>query len=317
MLVRFAPFGLLLLAAHCSASDALPVRNGRAASLAYLRFAPRSHTLHLDESRVSYSLLVANEFRKVGPIDEDAETWRLALEFGHGLKEGVDWFIEVPLISRSGGMLDPVIDWWHNDVLGDPNPLRDATPQGRSHIEYPGAAPFGAAVGIGDVTVSIGGRLEQDVVGRVGLKLPTGNPSMLTGSGGFDVGAAVDVRRSLSRSLVLDLNGSYVIQGPSPRLGEARKGVYASAIALSWKPNTRDTWTLQWNTEQSPTKTGDPLLDGDHRVMSFGYSRSLSKQSSFQIYFSEDGDFKWFRFPGGATVGQDFTIGARLVKTLE
>ncbi len=304
------------LAVPGSASGQLAVRNHRSASLAFLRFTPRSHTLEINESRTSYSFVMANEFRRIGPIDEDAETWRLGLEYGRGLRDGNEWWVELPVMSRSGGVLDPVIDWWHSYVLGDPNPVRDATAQGRSHIEFPGSSAFGSAVGVGDLTVGVARQIDRRLVGRVGVKLPTGNPSMLTGSGGIDVGGAVDVHVPVSFGVALDLNGAYVLQGRAPRLGNARRGVYSSAVAATWSPNGRDSWTLQWNAEQSPTKTGDPMLDGDHRVVSFGLTRNTGRDSFLQVYFSEDGDFRWFRFPGGATVGPDFTIGVRFVRTL-
>ncbi|HXH61501.1 MAG TPA: hypothetical protein VNI20_09100, partial [Fimbriimonadaceae bacterium] len=80
----------------------------------------------------------------------------------------------------------------------------------------------------------------------------------------------------------------------------------------TYRQSSRDAWTIQWNAEQYPTRTGDPGLDIDHRVMSFGYQRRMGRDSVLQLYFSENGDF--FRFPGGPTVGPDFTVGASIVR---
>ena len=305
----------VLLTCALRASDGLPVRNSRSVALAFLRFTPRSHTLKVNESCFSYTLIVANEFRQIGQVDEDAETWRLGLEYSAWSPNG-EWSVEAPILSRSGGMLDPLINWWHDGVLGDPNPIRDSTPRGRARIEIPGTEPFDSALGVGDVSFGYARQLGPLAVGRVGAKLPTGNPSMLTGSGGFDVGAAIDLALPITHGFQLGMSGSYVFQGRAPRLGQARRTAYASAIAFTWEPNGGESWILQWNTEQSPTVTGNTALDGDHRVISFGYTRKTGRHGEWQAYFSEDGDFRWFRFPGGATIGPDFTLGIKVVRRI-
>ena len=88
----------------------------------------------------------------------------------------------------------------------------------------------------------------------------------------------------------------------------------SSSVALTWLWTSRDAWTLQWSAEQSPTRTGLAELDRDHRVMSLGYQRRVDDLTVVQVYISEGGDFRWARFPGGATVGPDFTIGVRIIR---
>lgn len=308
--------GILIWTCVVQASDPVQIRNHRSASLAFLRLPARPHTLESQEARLSYSLVIANEFRRIGPIDEDAETWRLGFGYREGLGDGIEVFAEIPFLIRGGGVMDPVIDWWHNVILGTPNPLRDSTVVGRSQIEYPGADSFGSATGLGDVSVGVARQMGDNAVASVAVKLPTGNPSMLTGSGAFDFGAGLDLRLSLCRNIVLNLNGGYVVQGASPRLGDVRRGVYASSVSASWNQNSRDAWSLIWSTEQSPTKTGDALLDGDHRIVSFAYVRRYGNDTLIEAFFSEDGDFRWFRFPGGATVGPDLTFGIRISRAL-
>ena len=307
---------LLLLVAAPSLSPAqwampLPIRNHRSADMAFLRFEPRSHTAAPGQTVLSYSLDGANEFQRSGPIDEDAETWRPLFHFARGLKNGDELFIEAPLVFRGGGFMDPLIEWWHSVVIHRPDPVRDSTPQGRSHIEFPGAGPFGPATAVGDVTVGLAREVRPNLVVRVAAKLPTGNPAVLAGSGNFDAGAALDWRVPFGRAWTLDLNGGLVLQGRATEMDGTRPSAYSSAIALTYAIDSRDAWTVQWNTEQSPTRTGEPGLDCDHRVLSFGFQRRIGAQSVLQLYFSENGDF--LRFPGGPTVGPDLTVGARFV----
>ncbi len=308
---------LVLIAALPTAALAqwhqpLDVRNHRSADLVFLRLAPRSHIASPGRTYISLSLVEANEFRVSGPIDEDAEVFRPLLVYGLGLRDGSELFFELPLILRGGGFLDPLIEWWHDHVIREHDPIRASTAQGRSHIEFPGGGPYGSAAGIGDVTVGMAREVAGRVIGRLSAKLPTGNPSMLTGSGGLDFGAAVDWRLDIDARWTLDLNAGLVFQGDPSELGGARSSVYSSAISLTWEMNSRDAWTLQWNTEQSPTRTGDSGLDSDHRVLSFGYQRRLGERTVLQLYFSENGDF--LSFPGGPTVGPDLTIAARIFR---
>lgn len=290
----------------------LDVRNHRSADLVFLRLAPRSHIASPGKTYTSLSLVESNEFRVSGLIDEDAEVFRPLLVYGRGLRDGSELYFELPLIVRGGGFMDPLIEWWHANLIRFDDPARAATTQGRSHIEFPGGGPYGSAFGLGDVTIGVAKEVKPRVVARLAAKLPTGNPAMLTGSGGFDVGAAVDWRLPFADRWTLDLNGALVLQGRASELDDARSTVYSSAVSLTWEMNSRDAWTLQWNTEQSPTLTGDQRLDSDHRVLSFGYQRRIDGRTVLQLYFSENGDF--MSFPGGPTVGPDLTIAARVFR---
>lgn len=314
--MRTAVIALIALSTSVSAqwTQPLDVRNHRSADLVFLRLTPRSGVVPHNARTLSYSFVVSNEFRLSGPIDEDSETARLMIVYRQGLTDGWEAFVEVPLVSRGGGFLDPLIDWWHAAILGDPNPVRDATAKGRSIVSFPGGGPFGSATGIGDITIGVAHSVTDSAVARAAIKLPTGNAAQLIGSGGFDAALALDWRRRLTGALLVDLHGAYVLQGNPTELVGARRAVYASSVSLTWLLSSRDALTAQWSTERSPTKTGTTVLDKDHRVVSFGYQRKLDRDTVLQLYFSEDGDFRSVRFPGGATTGPDFTIGIRLIQ---
>ena len=257
---------------------------------------------------------MANEFRRSGPIDEDAETLRVAFEYREGLEGGWELFGEVSFLGRGGGVLDPVIDWWHNTLLADRNLARDGVARGRSTVSFPGGGPFGSEAGIGDVSFGAAYSPRPGALLRVGLKLPTGYAPGLLGSGAFDVGVAGDLRVPAGRRLTLDLNAGLTLQGRPTHMAGGRRSVASSSVALTWLWTSRDAWTVQWSAEQSPTRTGLAELDGDHRVMSLGYQRRVDDMTVVQVYMSEGGDFRWARFPGGATVGPDLTIGVRIIR---
>jgi hypothetical protein len=291
----------------------LDVRNHRSADLAFLRLTPRSHTARPGETLLSLSLVESNELRRSGPILEDAEVFRPLLAMGRGLPGGYEVFFELPLVVRGGGFMDAAIEWWHGHVINHRNPVREAMPIGRAHIEFPGSGSvYGDAVSVGDTTLGAAKELCPGLIARLAVKLPTGNPTVLAGSGGLDAGAAIDWRIPLAADWTLDLNGGYILQGRPSRMTEARRGVYASAIAVTWRAGAGEAWTLQLSAEQAPTRTGNDGLDNDHRVLSLGYQKLLRDGSVLQLYFSENGDV--MGFPGGPTVGPDLTIAARIVK---
>jgi hypothetical protein len=202
--------------------------------------------------------------------------------------------------------MDPLIEWWHDHLINRPDPVRNSTPQGRAVI-----GEFGDAFGIGDLTLGLGKRLDDRTLLRFAIKAPTGDASRLLGSGAFDVALAADYRLPLARNLTLDLNGGVAFQGKATHIEDSESTVFFSAIALTYAQSSRDAWTVQLNSEQMPSETGTSALDKDHRILSFGYQRLLSDGSLLQLYFSEDGDF--LHFPGGPTLGPDFTVGLRLV----
>ena len=138
-----------------------------------------------------YSLVVANEFRRVGPIDEDAETSRWELLGTWGVGNGIELFVRIPLQDRGGGILDSVIDWWHNSILGDRQALREGTRKGRSIIQFGPDGPFGSASGVGDIAVGVSWTPMPRTLIPFALELPTGNAAQLLGSGGLDAGLEV------------------------------------------------------------------------------------------------------------------------------
>lgn len=314
--MRTAALAAIVLSCSASAQwhEPLNIRNHRPADLAFLRLTPRSRIAPPGARTLTYSFVVANEFRRSGPIDEDAETLRVAFEYREGLEGGWELFGEVSLLGRGGGVLDPLIDWWHNTLLGDRNLTRDGVARGRSTVSFPGGGPFGSEAGIGDVSFGAAYSPRPGALLRVGLKLPTGYAPGLLGSGAFDVGVAGDLRVPAGRRLTLDLNAGLTLQGRPTHMAGGRRSVASSSVALTWLWTSRDAWTVQWSAEQSPTRTGLAELDGDHRVMSLGYQRRVDDMTVVQVYLSEGGDFRWARFPGGATVGPDLTIGVRIIR---
>jgi hypothetical protein len=311
--VFFFIFGLCVAA---QAEGPLETRNHRALSLPFLRLEPRGPVLGPGERQLTTTLVLANDLkfmpRPATPqIEEDYEVWRLAAVYRQGLGEGTDLSVELPLIARWGGILDPFIDGFHTAIMGVRNE-RSGIPYGRTVLRIPGQEPWGAATGMGDAKATVTRQLDPRTQVSAALKVPTGDAARLLGSGAFDVGAAVQHRVPLGPRWDLHVQGGLVRQGRPTRLEGAREWVHQEALAVEWRQSSRDRWVLQWQGEASALVTGIRQSDGPHRILSLSYARMLSPGRELQLFASEDGDWHNFRWPEISNVGPDFALGVRL-----
>lgn len=301
---------LMSLAALSVAQDDGPVPNrvARAANLVFLRPSALGRTLAPGEREQTFGLLIVNEARRRPGVVEDAETWRGLWMFRRGDRAG-EWIVEVPVISRGGGILDATIQSWENSVMGYHNPGREGFDRGQSEITL-GGQSYGSAFGLGDVTVGRGVEA-LGLTARAWIKLPTGNAARLTGSGGVDAGFSLERRWSLSRDLTLNVMGGGVAQSRGAAWSGTRPVVWTGSASLAYKRNSRDVWLLQVDSEGRAIDSGDTVVDRDQRVTSLAYRRKLNDRQDLTVWFSEDDDFSFLAFAASKT-GPDFTIGARL-----
>ena len=130
----------------------------------------------------------------------DGETARLTLS--HRQRLSACWQLEatVPFISHDGGIFDRAIDDWHQ-FFGLPDGNRDSVEFNRLLYQFSDEDGVRQSItrpqsGIGDVQLAVqralGCQATADTTGaesmiRVGIKLPTGNPNELRGSGEVDL----------------------------------------------------------------------------------------------------------------------------------
>ncbi len=306
---------IAILTASVSLAQAdgpIQTRNGRSFSLLFLRFAPSAQVLETNQNEFSAGWLCANDYRSYFGVLEDQETSRFELSYRKGLKDGWEMQVEVPYLIRSGGFLDPIIDWWHKSILGLEPPGRSSVPFGHCLVSLPGYT-FHSANGLGDTTVRLAKKLGPNAVGAVGIKAPTGNDGGLLGSGAFDIGASVTGNYAIGMRLKAYAQLAYVVQGKATAVPGTRSNILQESLALEWNRNSRDSWILQWQGEDSAIRTGNPVSDSQHRILSLGYRRKLTPNRWIELHFSEDGDFLDYNVPAIANVGPDFTIGARYI----
>lgn len=304
---------LLLPSLAVAQTGPLEIRNGRFLNLPFLRPSPRGPVLLRGEREWGAGLSLINDVRSAFStngklrVREDAETALLNLRYRQGLGRGFDATLELPLLSRGGGILDGFLDGYHH-LLGLRNTTREGVPYGRSEIIVNGRR-YGSASGIGDLTASVAYQATPRLLTRASLKLPTGNAGDLFGSGRTDAALDVIYRVPLGPRIDLWSQLGAVAQGGATRLPNARRWSHVGSLTLELRPNTKDSFFGLYQSEDSGIRVGATLSDDPHRVVSLGYRRRVSSSSTLEAWFMEDGDFLNYKATWFANLGPDTVFG--------
>lgn len=311
---------LVLLSGLCSyAPSQAPIetRNHRALSLMFLRFLPAQEVLKPGQSEWALDYTNSNSFLALPEkgevlLMEDYEISRLSIRFRDGFGHREEWFFELPVVIRDSGFMDRIIDWWHAHILGWPPQRRNGFPTGQTRLFRKGLYDLAGAFGLGDISVGYRRDFEPNVVIRIAVEIPTGNTLEFLGNGSVDAGISVDFGFTLASQWYAAIQAALIIQGRSERLGGVHSIADQEGVALIWKPNSRDEWIAQWQSERAPIATGFDWADSAHRLFTLGYRRKQSQSRTMQLYFSEDSDILNRNSPLLGNAGPDFTFGLSL-----
>ncbi len=153
---------------------------------------------HIDLS--SHSLIQATGD---SAVELDGETLRIALDWQYRPSDRWIVSVEVPWVSHRGGLLDNVIDQWH-DLTGLPDGERPGQPTNRLFFGFRNTRQTLVTTAdqqhVGDIQVSAAFQLSQKPPEpdspikwqrsswvQLGVKLPTGRAESLSGSEGTDL----------------------------------------------------------------------------------------------------------------------------------
>lgn len=198
-----------------------------------------------DYSNIIQEQQTENEFLRF-----DLEYLRTLVALKRGFGHGVELGFEIPFYVYYGGFLDSFVSSFH-EAFGLPNLLRGQTPHGLVEYQYrrgdqivlEGKESFGA---VGDLAFTAKKTLLESspytLSVRGALKLPTGSPENLSGSGAtdFGIGAAFD---RVGAKYGLYLNASYQFLG-TPERFESRDYV-AFMAGADWRFKPRLAALLQ------------------------------------------------------------------------
>lgn len=341
-------FGFLALSVFSTASSAqtpmdfstttdalgpIPVRNRRPYNLLFLQFTPESgDILRRHSERFDLQLDVANNLlipslSNGARVIEDNEVQRLGFTWRRGIGHGVEIGVDTALLWRNGGFMDPLLSGYHSlfglEGNGPDNPAgQDAYPQNRSILLIQDAQGHtlvdqGNAFGLGETTLTVKTRLipaqrRSALALRFALKLPTGNPNLLLGSGSVDAGLSLDGRYSLGRDIVLYANAGGTLMGSAVRVPGAQPSMFQAFAGIEYHPNHRDSFLLQIDGNSLAVRTGNSFADRVGTTATFGYKRLLDRSHLLTLAFSENGDIHNYTLPYFSNIGPDFTVTANL-----
>ena len=143
--------------------------------------------------------------------------------------------------------------------------------------------------GVGDVALFVGKELTSNLVLRSQLKLPTGAPEKLMGSGGTDFNVSVDYARNLGNAWSWGGSASLAYLSGN-ELGLTNQDVVAalgSHIVYRVKPSLA--LKVQWDFSSGPYRHPDlePLIK-TAGVLSFGGSLRITDQDRLDLVFIEN-----------------------------
>jgi len=208
----------------------------------------------------------------------------------------------LPLVFHTNGAFDRAIDDWHG-FFGFPDAGRDESPYYElrySYIDRDGVTRevTSTETGLGDVQLSVQRFIgcfaptdsdKTEPIARIGIKLPTGSVSSLTGSGRVDLYA--DWQSPVWRVAERWRWGTTIgvlWMGGNSKLPEQRNiAAYGSLGTqfIAWQ-NLRLMAQLDWHTpfyESGLRELGDPSVSA-----SFGVRWLLKGHQSVELSFSED-----------------------------
>ncbi|HLK56558.1 MAG TPA: DUF3187 family protein [Chthonomonadaceae bacterium] len=315
--------------AYQTARGPISLRDMRPYNLLFLQFLPESaDVLPRKANQFGLQLDLANNLLIPNPsggatVVEDNEYQRLLFSWRRGLGKQTEVALLVPILWRDGGFLDSLILGYHR-LFGLPGNAEDdpagraAWPQYRSILRIVDAngkvlVDQGNGFGLGETTLTLKRSLiratpRSALAARLGLKLPTGNPTLLLGSGSPDAGLSLDARYNVGREIILYGNLGGIVMGKANRVPGAQSGMVQTLVGIEYRPNNRDSFILQVDGNSLAVRTGNGFADGAQTTATFGYKRVLDRHYVLSLAYSENGDIHNYTLNGFSGIGPDITF---------
>lgn len=246
----------------------VPLAVGNGSPLVAVFGIPKAHGTTMvakGRTNVDLTLNLSSDFNVSHAGDEsitlDGETARLALSARYGLGDLWNVGVELPWVRHSGGFLDGFIVDWHK-LWGFPQNGRDKAPRNRIEYRYTRNGNTlldldSTADGPGDVVLSARRRLldgaRTAMVFDTQVKLPTGDPRKLTGSGAADAGAGLEVSRRWRRRWFSSFDAGAVYLGEGDVLPALqRRWAAYGGLGVVWRAGRKLALRVQFDGHTSP-----------------------------------------------------------------
>lgn len=224
----------------------------------------------------------------------DGETTRAALQLRYGVSERWNLGVELPWIHHGGGTLDGFIINWH-DLWGFPQHGRDEAPRGRLDYHYSRDGRrlvdvHDATGGPGDLVVSVDRRLADAAVLHTQVKLPTGDPDKLTGSGAADAAAGLELSRRWRHRWSSNLRAGVAYLGDGDVLPALRRNWAGyGGLDVVWQPLGALALRVQFDAHMSPYRdTGVDELSQWSGMLTAGGTWYITRRTALDLAVVEN-----------------------------
>jgi hypothetical protein len=231
-----------------------------------------------------YSNMIFHRETETELLHLDMEYVRTLFSVKRGFGAGLELGVELPFYAYFGGILDPFVSSFH-EAFGFPNALRGSTPAGLTQFEFRREgevilAGSGTLEDMGDLTLLAKKELFEthsaNLSVRGAVKLPTGDPYELTGSGAADVGLGF-AYNWIRPKYGLYLTAGYHFLGDGGPL--APRDYVALSAAADWRFKPRLAAVLQTDFMTNPIQTS--LLHASEPAMNLGLGLRYHHSESF------------------------------------
>ena len=240
-----------------------------------------------------YSNIISRQDSENESLFLDLEYLRTAVAFKRGLPKRIELGVSIPFYVYYGGFLDPFVGGFHN-LFGLPNFLRGQTENGQTRYELiaNGGTPFlgdESLTAVGDITVHFKKTLfEKDryaVAVRSDLKLPTGNPETLSGSGATDLGIGAAFDRITDRwAFYANANFQFLGQPDAFRA----KNYFSFMVGFDLRLKPRMTAHLQFDHARPSVESELPIFNEGAQQLALGLRWRYSDHFVYEWRFVED-----------------------------
>ena len=277
----------------------LASRNQFPVSLLFVSLAPdKASSLANGHTTVDvnfdYSNIISDQESENESLLLDLEYLRTAVVFTLGLPKQMELGYSIPFYVYYGGFLDPFVDRFHRR-FGLPNFVRGQTENGQTRYQLvttSGATPFlgeESLTAVGDITVHFKKTLlEKDVYAfafRTNLKLPTGDPEKLSGSGATDLGIGAAFDRITDRWAVY-ANANYHFLGQPDAFRV--KDFFSFMGGFDYRLKPRLTAHLQFDYARPFVESALPIFNDAAQQIALGLRWRYSDRFVYEWRFVED-----------------------------
>ena len=247
----------------------------------------------------SATLLVSNTLNVENNSHEslrvDGESAVLDLTYENALSQSWRYRFSVPLIHDSGGVLDSVIDTWH-EIFGLPRGNRPFFPKKQIDYFYAGGAAntdlSHPQTSVGDVAADVGWFAADDARRTLslwaGLKAPTGTVADLTSDGAWDGAVWAHAAKRWSKwQLAAEVGvaqpfGDELFAGMAHRSSVFARAAATRALGPKWSVRA------QLDGQTGHVAGSDSRFLGPSLQLTLGAARSLYGRWRIEMGFTED-----------------------------